>query len=159
MSKIRVLFVCLGNICRSPMAEAVFAHKLLEAGLVDLVEVDSAGTGNWHVGDPAHAGTRDLLAQKNISCTHLARVITRNDLKQFDYILTMDEDNFRAVKYLGPATATVSRFLDYAPALGVREVPDPWFDGRFSYVYELVDAAATGLLEAIKQELDKSKPV
>jgi protein-tyrosine phosphatase len=121
-----------------------------QALLSEWIEADSAGTGNWHVGEPPHTGTMEILAKNKIISNHTARALTKADLSKFDYILTMDEDNFRSVKYLGPSTATIARFLDYAPAAGVREVPDPWFDGRFQYVYELVDRAADGLLNAIK---------
>src|SRR4051812_26586452 len=92
---IRVLFVCLGNICRSPMAEAVFLHKVKAAGLDGEISADSAGTGNWHVGAPPHSGTRRILSAKGIAYEGRARQLSRSDLDSFDYILTMDEQNFR----------------------------------------------------------------
>jgi protein-tyrosine phosphatase len=131
------------------MAEAVFAHKVEQAGLAEKIEIDSAGTGSWHTGEPAHHGTLEVLAKNKITRTHAARTITKSDLNYYDYILTMDEDNFRAVKYLGKSTAMIARFLDYAPSVGMREVPDPWFDGKFDRVYDMVDRAAEGLLKAI----------
>jgi len=134
------------------MAEAVFAEKLKQAGLEEVFEVDSAGTGNWHTGDPAHRGTLEVLARHNITRPHAARTISKTDLTGYDYILTMDEDNLRVVKYLGKSTAMIARFLDYAPSLGIKEIPDPWFDGRFEYVYELVEQASDGLLKAIIAE-------
>jgi protein-tyrosine phosphatase len=150
--KIRVLFVCLGNICRSPMAEAVFAHKVRTAGLDEVILVDSAGTGDWHIGETAHQGTRQVLTAHGINHDHRARQIARRDLDDFDYVLTMDEQNFRDVAALGAGTARVHRFLDYAPHLDVREVPDPWYDDRFEYVYSLVGEAADGLLAAIRKD-------
>lgn len=147
---IRVLFVCLGNICRSPMAEGVFQHKVREAGLSDKIGIDSAGTGPWHIGNPPHPGTRQILEAKGISYFHRARQISPADLNAFDYVLTMDEMNWEEVRALGNGSAKVVRFLDYAPHLGVREMPDPYYSGKFEEVYTLVDAAAAGLLAALR---------
>jgi len=151
---VRVLFVCLGNICRSPMAEAVFAAKVAEAGLSDRIIVDSAGTGDWHVGEPAHSGTRRMLAQKGIPYSGRARHFKRADLNAFDYILTMDDDNLSTVRQHGIGTAMVRPFLEFAPQLGLTEVPDPYYSGNFEQTYELVDAAADGLLAEIRKDLD-----
>jgi protein-tyrosine phosphatase len=139
--------VCLGNICRSPMAEAVLRHKLRLAGLESKVTVDSAGTGNWHAGEPPHVGTLRILEQKGVSWEGItARQIRLTDLVTFDYILTMDDDNLRAVKQMGKATGTVAPLLSFATELGVTEVPDPYYDGRFSEVYDLLDAACDGFI-------------
>ena len=150
--KIRVLFVCLGNICRSPMAEAVFAHKVRAAGLQEVIEADSAGTGDWHRGEPPHHGTRKMLKARGIDYSHQARQLAKSDLDAFDYVLTMDEENYKNVLALEIGTARVHRFLDYAPRLDVREIPDPWYDGRFDHVFGLVSEAADGLLAAIRKD-------
>lgn len=152
---IRVLFVCLGNICRSPMAEAVFRHKVRAAGLEGQIEADSAGTGDWHAGSPAHPGTRRLLADNEIDCDHCARQITREDFDGFDYILTMDEENLSAVRALarsGKGRARIGPLMDFAPSASVREVPDPYYTGGFAEVYALVSEAAEGLLAHIRKE-------
>jgi len=150
---IRVLFVCLGNICRSPMAEAVFQHKVNLAGLADQIEIDSAGTGGWHSGAAPHVGTRTILAEKGIDCSTLrARQIERGDLDDFDYILTMDDSNLASVRALGSGRATIRPLLEYAPEAGINEVPDPFYTGGFPGVYALIDQATDGLLTAIRRE-------
>lgn len=149
---IQVLFVCLGNICRSPMAEAVFLHKVQQAGLAGQIKADSAGTGDWHVGKPPHPGTTRLLAQNGVEYAHAARQISTADLNAFDYIVTMDEANRQGVYVLGQGKARVVALLDYAPHLNIAEVPDPYYTGNFEEVYHLVDAAAEGLLTAIREE-------
>ena len=149
---VRVLFVCLGNICRSPMAEAVFAHKVRAAGLEKEITADSAGTGDWHIGQPPHRGTRALLKERKIDYSHAARQIAAVDLEDFNYVLTMDDQNLANVRALGTGRAVVRPFLEYAPHSPLREVPDPYLTGGFPEVYELVDAAADGLLAAIRAE-------
>ena len=152
---VRVLFVCLGNICRSPMAEGVFQHMVKRAGLAEQILVDSAGTGPWHIGDPAHRGTRQVLAKHGIHYQGRGRQISSADLTQFDYILAMDYDNFDALRSMAARSHTEAKiglFMDYAPEAGTREVPDPYYDGRFQRVYELVEQAAAGLLDHIRAE-------
>jgi protein-tyrosine phosphatase len=158
---IRVLFVCMGNICRSPMAEAVFVHLVREAGLEAKIEADSAGTGDWHVGQPPHHGTRRMLERNNIAYNGCARQLTSRDLDDFDYIITMDEQNLRDVNSLqvsrlhrrqGEKRVNVARLLDYAPDTHTREVPDPYFTDGFEGVYALVWEGASGLLAAIQHE-------
>ena len=149
---IRVLFVCLGNICRSPMAEAVFTHLVNEAGLQKQIVADSAGTGDWHIGQPAHVGTLKMLTRNGIDYQGRARLIAPEDLEDFDYIITMDDSNLKNVRRLGKGRARVAPLMSFAPETGVAEVPDPYYSGGFERVYELVQEGAAGLLQEIRQE-------
>ena len=153
---VRVLFVCMGNICRSPLAQGVFEDLVRREGLEDKVFVDSAGTGRWHVGSPP-----DERAQRSASSRGLdlsiqrARQVTPDDCRNFDYVLTMDEQNYRVVSALcRESGAEVRPFLDYAPDRFETEVPDPFYDGPegFEHVLDLVEEASEGLLEEIKEK-------
>lgn len=136
------------------MAEAVFADKVRAAGLEGRIEVDSAGTGSWHVGRPPHHGTSYLLAKKGIAYSHLARVVSADDFREFDYIVAMDEANVADLSTLGPGSEEVRLFLSYADDCPIKEVPDPYYTGNFEEVYRLVDRAADGLLATIRKEHD-----
>jgi protein-tyrosine phosphatase len=153
---VRVLFVCLGNICRSPMAEAVFRHLVEQAGLSDQILVDSAGTSDYHIGERAHPGTRAVLRDNGIEYEGRARQITPADFEQFDYILAMDNENLADLRRMAPpeTRAVIRRFLDFADGVSIREVPDPYYYGQpeFEYVYRLVRRGAEGLLAHIRAE-------
>lgn len=152
---ITVLFVCLGNICRSPMAEAVFKHLVEEEGLADQFYIDSVGVGSWHVGEPAHRGTRNVLAKHGIRCNSTARRVNRTDLEQADYIVAMDYSNVSDLKHMGRGVllnGQVHLLLDFANNTRQREVPDPYYNSNFDEVYRLVGDGCRGLLAHIRQE-------
>lgn len=156
---IKVLFVCLGNICRSPMADGVFAHMVKEAGLADKIQVDSAGTSGWHVGEIAHRGTLNVMKKHDIPYNGRARQFISKDSERFNYILAMDRSNLADIKRLiGDTTdAEVAMFLSYANKAGSTntvEVPDPYYDGRFDEVYELVEKGSKALLDHIRKTHD-----
>lgn len=149
---VRILFVCLGNICRSPMAEAVFRHMVEQEGLADKIEVDSAGTALWHSGKPPHRGTRKILDEKNISYEGMtARQIFQGDFNKFEYIITMDEQNMSNLKseYEIPDTVVVRRLMEFVDNPKELNVPDPYYTGNFEYTYELIHEACEQLLQYI----------
>ncbi|MBN8210659.1 low molecular weight phosphotyrosine protein phosphatase [Bacillus sp. NTK071] len=152
---IRVLFVCLGNICRSPMAEAIFRSQVESVGLSDQIEVDSAGTGDWHIGEPPHEGTTEILSKKNITTNGIkARQVKKIDLDQFDYLVAMDAANLGELHEMAgmqPANS-ISRLMDYVTDSEFEDVPDPYFDGNFEQVYEMVTVGCERLLEHIRED-------
>jgi protein-tyrosine phosphatase len=151
---VRVLFVCMGNICRSPLAQGVFENVARREGLENKISVDSAGTGNWHVGSPPDERAMKSARSRGLEIsTQRARQISRDDCENFDYILTMDEDNYRAVASLCRGRAVVRPFLDFAADSPEREVPDPYYGGTegFERVLDLVEEASEGLLENIRE--------
>lgn len=152
-SPIRVLFVCMGNICRSPMAEAVFRHMAQDAGIAERLRIDSAGTGGWHAGELPHPRTLAVLHKHGIGAAgQRARQLEADDFSQFDYILAMDEENLAGMARFHPeAYARARLLLAYAPHMPTREVPDPYYNGRFDEVYELVTAGCHGLLRHIRE--------
>lgn len=146
---IRVLFVCLANVCRSPMAEAVFAQMVTDANLQNFIETDSAGTADWEMDSAPHPGTLDILEQHGIAYFGQSRALKKTDLEEFGYILTMDDSNLRAVHKLGKGKAIVAPLLSFVADTDLREIPDPYFDNGFELVYQMVFAGAQGLLEYI----------
>lgn len=151
---VRVLFLCLGNICRSPMAEGVFRHAVERVGLADAIAIDSAGCGPWHIGSPpdqrAQAAARkrgyDLSKQR-------ARQIEAHDLDGFDFVLAMDRSNLTRIESLGTGRAECRLFLEFADGANADEVPDPYYGGGdgFEYALDLIEAASDGLLTHIRK--------
>ena len=152
----KLLFVCLGNICRSPAAEGVFLHLLNQRGLNELFIVDSAGTGNWHVGHPADRRMTAAAQRRGIHLPSRARQIELNDLEEFDLVLTMDDDNLQAVAGLAReagkrATAQIKPMLSFGRHHNESEVPDPYYggDAGFDHVLDLLEDACEALLDEL----------
>lgn len=150
---IHVLFVCLGNICRSPMAEAVFQRLVDEAGLANEISVNSVATSGYHVGERAHPGTRRVLAHHGIDYDGRARQIQPADLANPDsYVVAMDHENMAELRRRFGEELRVVRLLDFATHTEVRDVPDPYYSDNFEYVYRLVEDGCRGLLAHIRRE-------
>ena len=143
----RILFVCLGNICRSPTAEGVMRALVAEAGLEDEIEIDSAGTGAWHAGNPPDSRSTAAAARRGITLQGAARQVTAEDFERYDLLLAMDSENLRELRRRAPAgTAGKIRLL-----CGDADVPDPYYGGErgFDDVLDQVDAACRTLLDEI----------
>ncbi len=159
-----ILFVCLGNICRSPMAEGVFRQVVADAGLSDRFRIDSCGTGSWHVGRPPDMRAQQALSLRGIDISkQRARQFSRDDFKTFDLLLAMDKSNYNRLLDLAPDLyePNVRLFLKYAPEMGICEIPDPFFGGPegFDYVLNLIEVASRGLLAAlVKQQSMFAEP-
>ncbi|MFF5210991.1 low molecular weight protein-tyrosine-phosphatase [Streptosporangium sp. NPDC000396] len=153
----RICVVCMGNICRSPMAEVVLRKTLADHGLDGLVTVDSAGTGGWHQGDPMDERAAAMLADHGYDgSAHRARQFLRDWYGQVDLVLAMDRENLRALRRLAPDGADVRLFRSFDPAAPEdAEVPDPYYGGRedFADVLEMVEAASEGLAKHLSEKL------
>jgi protein-tyrosine phosphatase len=156
---IRVLFVCTGNICRSPTAEGVLRAQLTEAGLGGDVEVDSCGLGHWHVGEPPDERTCATARRRGVDLTHRARQLVPHDLQTFDYVLALDGEHLAALERLArakPARAYIALLRSFEPdAPPGAEVPDPYYGGDdgFEEVYDMCERACAGLLAHLQREL------
>lgn len=156
---VRVLFVCLGNICRSPMAEAIFNHLIEVAQLNEKFYVVSAGTSGYHQGEPYHRDTRDVCEKNNVKIDGISRPVQNSDFEEFDYLLAMDESNYEDLLARCPSPKFESKIKhmlefqqnDHIPGLNV---PDPYYGGYdcFERVFELLEDACEGFLEHVKRE-------
>ena len=156
MDKISILFVCLGNICRSPAAEAIFQSLINDKGIGNQFIVDSAGTGSWHIGKKADSRMRFAAKQRNINITSNARQIREDDFREFKYILVMDNSNFSNVidfknRVKGSDFAKILKIQDFSSIFAEKEVPDPYFggDAGFDYVLDILEDSVSCFLEDI----------
>ncbi len=154
--KVRVLFVCMGNICRSPTAEAVFRRQVEQAGLASNILIDSAGTHDYHIGEPPDPRTQRAALQRGYDMSALrGRQVSASDFASFDYVLAMDQANLAILRRLRPdgAQGHLGLFLEYAMRHAEREVPDPYYGGEqgFVHVLDMVEDASAGLLGHIRQ--------
>lgn len=155
---INVLFVCLGNICRSPMAEAVFKDLVAKAGLSHQFHITSGGTADYHVGEPAHSGTRRILSRHGIPCDSISEQVRRSDLAGVDYIVAMDRYNLSDLQTLAARTSATDHlylllnFADKRESNSVLDVPDPYYTQNFEETFRLVEAGCQGLLAHIRRE-------
>lgn len=155
METIKVLFVCMGNICRSPTAEGVFTKLITDRKLTPKFTIDSAGTHAYHVGNPPDERAQQAAAKRGIEIQKLrARKIHGSDFEYYDHILVMDDDNYAIVSNDCPPEHRhkVKYFLDFAPNLGIKEVPDPYYGGKsgFEQVLDMVEDASLGFLETLQ---------
>ena len=155
-TSISVLFVCMGNICRSPTAEGVFRHFVAEAGLDAVIRVDSAGTHAYHVGEPPDRRAKAAAERRGFSLEKIrARRVTGADFERFDYLLAMDRDNLSLLRELSEPRhhGKIRLFLEFADGHG-SEVPDPYYGGAagFERVLDMVEEASRGLLETLRRE-------
>lgn len=156
MNKVSVVFVCMGNICRSPTAEAVFRHYVENAGLSRHILIDSAGTHDYHIGHPPDSRAQRAAQQRGYDMSKLrGRQVVEGDFRRFDYVLAMDKANLAILQRITPSDSNIRArlFLEYARHHAEREVPDPYYGGTdgFERVLDMVEDAAQGLLEEIRQ--------
>ncbi len=157
MKQVKVLFVCMGNICRSPTAHGVFDKRVRDAGLQEQVLTDSAGTHAYHIGEPPDARAQATALRRGVDLSgQRARRVAPEDFEHFDYVLAMDQENYELLGEICPAEhrRKLRMFMEFAPERPEREVPDPYFGGAtgFERVIDMAEAAADGLLAAIRRD-------
>lgn len=147
----RILLICMGNICRSPLAENVLRHKVRQRGVEHLFTIDSAGTGGWHTGEPPDARIRGVASTYGIPMTGVARQVTLDDFQAFDLLICMDHDNREHLLSMGAPAERVRLLLEYDSSATRHDVPDPYYGGSdgFELVYQLVDSASEALLNQL----------
>lgn len=156
-SRIRILFVCMGNICRSPLAESVFRHLARERGMEERFVIDSAGTSGYHAGDPPDPRSVATARARGVIVTGVSRPLSRRDLHEFDYLIVMDAQNQAQVDRLRDAaggTARVHRLREWDPEPGGSDVPDPYYGGArgFDEVHDIVERSCEALLDHLLGE-------
>lgn len=156
--RVKVLFVCMGNICRSPMAEGVFKHHVKQTGLDGCIAADSAGTHDYHVGEPPDPRAQRAASRRGYELSTLrGRQVSRGDFGEFDYLLAMDETNLRALERLCPSQHAhkLKLLMEFSTSQALREVPDPYYGGEqgFERVLDMVEQATAGLLDHLRRRL------
>lgn len=158
--KISVVFVCMGNICRSPTAEAVFRHRIEAAELSEWVEIDSAGTHAYHIGNPPDTRSQAAALRRGYRMDEQrARRVIAEDIARYDYVLAMDRDNLEILQRLAPVELKDKPrlFMSYAPHFGLEEVPDPYYGGErgFEQVLDMIENASDALIEELRTRIPK----
>jgi len=155
---VKILFVCLGNICRSPLAEGIFRDLVDKKGLNDKFTCDSSGTSGWHIGEPPDSRSELIAKKHGITLDHFGQQLSREDFENFDYIIAMDKDNFRNIKaangfekFNGENLLLMREFDDVAPN---SDVPDPYFGGPegFQHVYDMLNRSCNNFLEHLLEK-------
>ncbi|EPT8859466.1 TPA: low molecular weight phosphotyrosine protein phosphatase [Listeria innocua] len=151
---VKVVFVCLGNICRSPMAEGLFRKEVANAGLTDEIEIDSAATGTWNLGKPPHRGTREVLKKHGINYEAMrARKVTDADFEQADYIIGMDQNNIADLNALNKnKDVTIRSLMSFVSGKEEEEIPDPYYTGDFDETERMVTEGVKALLTFITKK-------
>ncbi len=155
MGESRILFVCLGNICRSPLAHGVMLKLIRDRGLTDRISVDSCGTGGWHIGEPAHRGSRAVAIENGVDLGfHKARRFCDADWEQFDWIVAMDRENRKSLEGMrGKRKTKVVLLREFEPEEGTKlDVPDPYYTGGFDEVFMIVQRCCERLLDAVIEQ-------